>query len=109
MNKIIEALNENLKVIYRKAVDADAALNSLQHAGKGKFDSIFAAESGFETRSKRFVPYVEELAGEIAGVASAEQDMKDAEQDHINTALPSIVKKIQLMLNTLEQFKKTLK
>jgi hypothetical protein len=46
MNKVIEALNENLRIIYRKAVDADAALNTLQSKGKGKFETIFVDGSG---------------------------------------------------------------
>lgn len=101
MDKLIEALNENLKVIYRKAVDADTALNRLQHDGKGKFDSIFAEESGFKTRNKRFGPYVEELAGDIAEIAQTTGPSE--------TALANVVKKIELLLTTLEQFKKTLK
>jgi hypothetical protein len=101
MNKIIAALNENLRVIYRKSVDADAALDALQGKGKGKFESIFVEGSGFTTRNKRFGPYVEELAGDVAPLA-------DADQDTINQALPNIVPKMELILSTLAQFKKTL-
>lgn len=101
MNKIIEALNENLRVIYRKAVDADVALNTLQSKGKGKFETIFVDGSGFSTRSKRFGPYVEELAGEVAPLV-------EADQNKLNDELPVIVKKIELLLTTLAQFKKTL-
>jgi hypothetical protein len=102
MNKIIEALNENLRVIYRKSVDADAALNTLSAKGKGKFNTIFAEGSGFKARSKRFAPYVEELAGEVAPLV-------DAEPETLNMALPEIVQKIELLLTTLQQFKQTLK
>lgn len=102
MNKIIEALNDNLRVIYRKAVDADAALNALSAKGKAKFNTIFAEGSGFSTRSKRFGPYVEELAGEVAALV-------DANQEKLNIDLPEIVKKIELLLTTLQQFKQTLK
>jgi hypothetical protein len=101
MNKIIEMLNQNLSVIYRKSIDADTALNALQSKGKGKFEAIFGDGSGFVTREKRFAPYVEELAGEIAVLA-------EAEQATINGALPEIVKKIELMLTTLAQFKQAL-
>jgi hypothetical protein len=101
MNSVVQALNENLRVIYRKSVDADSALNSLQSQGKGKFNTIFADGSGFVTRSKRFGPYVEELAGEVSVLA-------DAPQAQVKIALPALVKKIELMLKTLEQFKKTL-
>jgi hypothetical protein len=101
MNKIIEALNENLRLIYRKSVDADTALNSLQASGRGKFEAIFSDGSGFTTRNKRFGPYVEELAGEVA-------HLQDADQESINNALPSLVKKIELMLSTLAKFKKSI-
>jgi hypothetical protein len=101
MNKIIEALNENLRVIYRKAVDADAALNTLQSKGKGKFETIFVEGSGFSTRSKRFGPYVEELAGEVALLV-------EVEQSQLQDALPAIVIKIELLLTTLAKFKKSL-
>ena len=101
MNKIIEAVNENLRVIFRKALDADAALNALSVKGKGKFNTIFAEGSGFKTRNKRFAPYVEELAGEVALLV-------DANPETLNMALPNIVKKIELLLTTLQQFKQTL-
>jgi hypothetical protein len=101
MNKVIEALNETLRIIYRKAVDADAALNTLQSKGKGKFETIFVDGSGFNTRSKRFAPYVEELAGDVAPLV-------EADVNKINDELPVIVKKIELLLTTLAQFKKTL-
>lgn len=102
MNKIIEAINENLRLIYRKAVDADDALNALSAKGKGKFNTIFAEGSGFRTRNKRFGPYVEELAGEVAALVNENQE-------NLNRELPAIVKKIELLLTTLQQFKKTLK
>ena len=100
MNKIIQALNENLKVIYRKAVDADASLKALRSSGKGKFNTIFGDNTEFTTRSKRFVPYVEEIAGEVAGLV-------DADEATLEKALPSLVKKIEMMLSTLEQLKRS--
>jgi hypothetical protein len=99
---IIEALNDNLRVIYRKAVDADAALNKLQSKGKGKFNTIFAEDAGFTANSKRFGPYVEELAGDVAGLV-------DANEQQLSQALPVLVKKIETMLTTLEQFKHIVK
>lgn len=99
---IIEALNDNLRLIYRKAVDADAALQKLQSSGKGKFNTIFAEDAGFAANSKRFGPYVEELAGEVAGLV-------DASEAQFAQALPKLVKKIETMLTTLEQFKHSVK
>ncbi len=102
MNKIITALNENLRVVYRKAIDADNALDSLKASGKGKFQHIFEENAGFATKSNRFTPYVEEIAGEVALLSKVEEE-------ELSEKLPSIVKKLELMLTTLHQFKQTLK
>ena len=100
MNTLIQSLNDNLKLIYRKAVDADKALDQLQGTGKGKFESIFTSESGFATSSKRFKPYVEEVAADI-------QNLQGIDSEQLEIMLPPLVKRIQLMITTLEQFKKT--
>lgn len=104
MNKVITALNENLQLIYRKAIDADAALDALQASGKGKFNTIFGDDTPFATRSKRFKDYVEEAAGDVA-LLQSEADITVVEQQR---RIPMIVKKLELLLTTLEQFKKTL-
>ena len=104
MNKVISALNENLQLIYRKAIDADSALNALQASGKGKFNTIFGDETPFTSRSKRFKDYVEEVAGNVANLQTPEGEIKAEKQGE----LPAIVKKLELLLTTLEQFKKTL-
>lgn len=101
MKKIITALNENLRVVYRKAIDADNALDSLKASGKGKFQYIFEESSGFSTKSNRFTPYVEEIAGEVALISKADEN-------ELSKRLPIIVKKLELMLTTLHEFKQTL-
>lgn len=101
MQQIFQQLAQNMQLIYRKAIDADSALDALQKDGKGKFNTIFKDEHGFASNSKRFLPYVEEVALEIAKLSEGKEE--DAKQ-----ALPSIVKKMELLLSTLGQFKKTL-
>ncbi len=100
MNPVISALNENLKLIYRKAIDADNALDQLKKQGKGKFTIIFPKDAGFKTESKRFGPYVEEVAGEVAV-------LNDADKKQLAEDLPTLVKKIELLISTLERFKRT--
>jgi hypothetical protein len=100
MQTIIQSLSENVQIIYRKSIDADQVISRLQHDGKGKFSAIFAEEAGFTTKSRLFKPYVEELANEVLAL-----EQKD--QVAVKEQLPSIVKKIELMLNTLGQFQKT--
>ena len=65
MNPIISELNNNLKVLYRQAIDADTKLDSLQQQGKGKFSTLFNADSGFDIEAKRFKPYVLEVASDV--------------------------------------------
>lgn len=100
MNTIIQTLSENVQVIYRKSIDADQIIGRLQHDGKGKFSAIFAADSGFSTSCRLFKPYVEELANEVLS-------LEKQSQDELKQQLPNLVKKIELMLTTLNQFQKS--
>jgi len=97
MNKVLTSLNENMQIIYRKAVDADNTLDKLQTEGSGKFASIFPEGLIFSANSKRFLPYVQELTNDIS---SLNDNYEDADQH-----LPLIVKKIELLLKTLVEFK----
>lgn len=89
-----------MQIIYRKAIDADSALDTLQKSGKAKFSVIFTQDSGFETRSKRFGHYVDELAREIAALQGGSTDFE--------SEIVNIVKKMELMLLTLSKLKVTL-
>ena len=100
MQTIIQTLSENVHVIYRKSIDADQIISRLQHDGKGKFSAVFAKSAGFTTSSQLFKPYVEELANEVL-------TLEKATQEAIKEQLPSLVKKIELMLKTLHEFQKT--
>ncbi len=97
MDSVHQQLQETLQTLYRKAVDADARLDQLQQQQKGKFAAIFAEDSGFTTRAKRFSPYVEEIAQDW-------QALKLLPEDEAKTALVPLVKKIELALATLGQF-----
>lgn len=98
---LFEKLTENMQVIYRKAIDADQSLAKIQQSGQGKFNYIFTDDAEFNVNSKRFMPYVEELAGDIVLLQSAEQES-------LESSLQLIVKKMELLLTTLAQFKTTL-
>ena len=104
MQGIIEKLKENMQVIYRKAVDADQALGQLHASGKGKFSEVFTEDAGFTVKSKRFQPYVEELAADIL---SLEQQIN--EQEAFSALLPCVVKKMERLLSTLSHFQASLK
>ncbi|MDM7861704.1 hypothetical protein QTP81_13970 [Alteromonas sp. ASW11-36] len=102
MQALHQQLHDNLQLIYRKAIDADAAIDSLQQQGKGKFSTIFDAQSGFTTEARRFGPYVKELATDIEG-------LKNADEAELEKQLPQVVKKIELLFKTLGEFKVTVK
>jgi hypothetical protein len=109
MDNVVSALNENLQLVYRKAIDADQAIDELQSSGKGKFKAIFGDDTIFTSRSKRFREYVEEVAGDVVALqtldASADEGAGEQAQQQ---KLAIIVKKLQLLLSTLEQFKQSL-
>jgi hypothetical protein len=100
MQTIIQTLSENVQVIYRKSIDADQVISRLQHDGKGKFSAVFAKDAGFTISSRLFKPYVEELANEVLA-------LEKTTQESLKEQLPSLVVKIELMLNTLNKFHKT--
>ncbi|MEH6712354.1 MAG: hypothetical protein V7733_14150 [Paraglaciecola polaris] len=102
MQTIIEKLTEHAQLIYRKSIDADDIIAKLQSSGKGKFQAIFPEDSGFIATGRFFKPYVEELAQDIANLSQL-----DTEQQ--KQALPSVVKKIELLLTTLNQFQVSVK
>ncbi|MCL1141174.1 prephenate dehydrogenase [Shewanella gaetbuli] len=95
--KVIQQLKENLQVAYRQAIDSDNRLDELQKAGHGKFVAIFNKEQGFTQNSNRFLPYVQELATEFETI-----------QESIHTSpetLEAFVKKLGVLLQTLQTFK----
>ena len=100
MQNILQKLSENVQLIYRKSIDADEIINKLQSSGKGKFKSIFAADSGFSTQSNYFKPYVEELAQDVASLS----ELSEAQ---LKQSLPTIVKKIEQLYTTMTDFQQT--
>lgn len=65
MKQVIPHLEQNIKEIYRKAIDADAKLTEIKKAGMGKFSALFPSDQLFTTKAMTFQPYVEELAADI--------------------------------------------
>lgn len=99
MDAVLEKLNENLQVLYRKALDADNALDQLSSQGKAKHKAIFPADAGFEVSSERFAPYIAELSNDITDLQTL------TETQEKNDALSAVVKKMESLFVTLAQFK----
>lgn len=96
MDQLLEQLDQNLKELYRKALDADAVLNQLQQQGHAKHQRIFSEEL-FLTQSNRFMPYLSETAEQIAAMRQTQQ---------FNTAtLQRVVQQLQHLHKTLAEFK----
>ena len=102
MDSIIEKLNENLQVLYRKGIDADKALDQLKSQGKGKHTAIFPKDVGFSVNSDRFAPYIAELSAQIQSLETSPGDNDNSEFKH---SLSAAVKKMEALFITLAQFK----
>ena len=97
MHAVIEKLNENLKIIYRQALDADKKLDELQQQGHGKFKALFAEDAGFTFEAKRFKPYVLDVAADVEALSHNEE----LDQQQLTLA----VTKLQNLLKLLATFK----
>ncbi|MEH6452813.1 MAG: hypothetical protein V7782_07190 [Psychromonas sp.] len=95
---VIIQLQENIKIIYHRAIDADKQIEILRQQEKASFSQIFATDSAFKSHSTTFLPYVEELAADL-------QEIQVDNEEHYKTLLPSLVVKIELLFKTLNAFK----
>jgi len=101
MEALLAQLDENLKELYRKALDADEVLAELAQQGQAKHQSIFNEDAAFKVQSNRFMPYLAETAEQIAAIRQSQQ---------FNTAtLQRIVQQLQLLHKTLAEFRTALK
>lgn len=100
MDKLLEQLDNNLKELYRKALDADTLLDNLQQQGQVKYQSIFSKDNSFQVSSNRFMPYLSETAEQIAAMKQSQQ---------FNTAtLQNVVEQLKLLHKTLADFRQAL-
>ena len=95
-------LQENIKIIYHRAVDADQALGELRKQKTAGFAHIFADDTPFTKHADTFLPYVEELAADL-------QAIQTDTEEHYMKQLPAIVVKIELLFKMLNAFKENLK
>lgn len=96
--RVVKQLQENIKIIYHKAVDADKQLQVLREQKKAAFEQIFSAETIFQNHANTFLPYVEELAADL-------QAIETAADDKYQQLLPEIVIKIELLFKMLNSLK----
>lgn len=99
---VLKHLQENIKIIYHKAVDADKLLATLREQKKAGFAQIFSQDSAFKNHADTFLPYVEELAADL-------QEIQTDDEEHYKKLLPNIVTKIELLFKMLDTFKSNIK
>ncbi|MCC5853268.1 MAG: prephenate dehydrogenase [Alkalimonas sp.] len=101
MEQLLDQLDANLKELYRKALDADQALDALKKQGQGKHQAIFPASAGFQQQSDRFMPYLAETAELVAAMRQSQQ---------FNTAtLQRAVQQLKQLHQTLLEFQQAVK
>jgi primosomal protein N'' len=98
MTKAIEQqLIENISVILKKSLTADATLADLREHKKAGFKAIFTKDAGFECTENTFQPYVEEVADNLL----TWQESKN------NELLITLVKKIEKLFTVLANFEQS--
>lgn len=92
MSKAIEQqLIENISIILKKSLSADATLADLREQKKAGFEAVFKKDAGFTCSANTFQPYVEEIAN----------DLVKWQQSHDQQLLIALVKKIEQLFTVL--------
>jgi hypothetical protein len=98
MTKAIEQqLIENISIILKKSISADATLANLREQKKASFKAIFTTDSPFVSTADTFQPYVEEVANDLVEW----QESKD------QSLLIALVKKIEQLFTVLANFEQS--
>lgn len=106
LNKYREVMSENvhkqlidnISIILKKSLAADATLTKLRENKQASFAAIFSNDAGFKCSANTFQPYVEELANDLIFW------QKTSDQQ----ALIELVKKIEQLFTVLSQFEQKL-
>lgn len=104
MENVINSLENNLKELYRKAIDADKSLVELKKQGHGKFTNVFTNSKLFTAQSDKFMPYLEETAELILKLKNSDQNPNDNQQQ-----IELIVKQLHSLHTTLSGLQQLLK
>ena len=99
MTKAIEQqLIENISLILKKSLTADATLADLRENKKASFEAIFNKDAGFTCSDNNFQPYVQEIADDLL------HWQKNKEQQKL---LIPLVKKIEQLFHVLSAFEQS--
>lgn len=92
-----QKLIDNISIILKKSLAADATLADLREKKKAGFSAIFKPDAGFEASANTFQPYVEEVADELMSWQKSQNQQ----------SLVSLVKKIEQLFIVLAQFEES--
>ncbi|NQY64309.1 MAG: hypothetical protein HRT38_11355 [Alteromonadaceae bacterium] len=90
-------LLENISIILKKSLSADATLTDLRAKEKAVFKTVFTKDAGFNCSANTFQPYVEEVADEYLTWQKNQNEQ----------LLISIVNKIDQLFKVLNNFEKS--
>ncbi len=94
---IDKQLIDNISIILKKSLSADATLTDLREKKQASFEAVFKKDAGFDCSANTFQPYVEEVA----------DDLIKWQQSHDQNLLISLVKKIEQLFTVLANFEKS--
>ncbi len=92
-----QQLLDNISIILKKSLAADATLADLRKKKLAGFEAIFKKDAGFNCSADTFQPYVEEVA----------DDLLKWQQSQDQSLLISLVKRIELLFTVLTNFEKS--
>ncbi|NQZ21545.1 MAG: hypothetical protein HRT53_05750 [Colwellia sp.] len=95
--KVSKQLIDNLSIILKQSLTADATLADLREKKQASFAAIFTKDAGFTCSANTFQPYVEEVANDLIFW------QKTSDQQ----TLISIVKKIEQLFKVLANFEQS--
>lgn len=95
--KIEQQLIENISIILKKSLSADATLSDLRENKQAGFESVFKKDAGFTCSANTFQPYVEEVA----------DNLLQWQQTHNQEMLVALVKKIEQLFTVLANFEQS--
>jgi len=95
--KVSKQLVDNLSIILKKSLSADATLADLREKKQASFAAVFTKDAGFTCSANTFQPYVEEVANDLVFW------QKTSDQQ----TLISIVKKIEQLFKVLGNFEQS--
>lgn len=91
---VSQQLVENVSIILKKSLSADATLSDLREKKQAGFEAIFTKDAGFNCSANTFQPYVEEVANDLVFW------QKTSDQ----ATLIAMVKKIEQLFTVLGNF-----